>query len=82
MDFVSVPKNVHQQNRLIHSNLKELFQIFKITYSDVKISYSNFWAKWCILPSVCATHSVCAYTYHQKKDLPIGFAYGVWLITF
>ena len=64
-DFVSVRKagqRVHIQKRLISSNLKETYYLFKEKYPDKKIGFSNFadvypkhcfsWSKW---------HTFCVY---------------------
>ena len=71
-DYVSISKNVHQQKRLLLSNLKELFISFKQKHEDIKIGYSKFCSlrpKWCILPGANGTHSVCVCTYHQNTKL-------------
>ena len=74
-DFVSVRQaegRVHVQKRLILSNLKETYQLFKEKYPDQKIGFSKFAdvrPKHCILAGASGTHSVCVCTIHQNVKL-------------
>ena len=74
-DFVSVRKaegRVHVQKRLVLSNLKETYQLFKEKYPDTKIGFSKFAdvrPTHCVLAGVSGTHSVCVCTIHQNVKL-------------
>ena len=74
-DFVSVRQaegRVHIQKRLILSNLKETYQLFKEKYPDQKIGFSKFAdvrPKHCVLAGASGTHSVCVCTIHQNVKL-------------
>ena len=74
-DFVSVrvgDGRVHLQKRLILSNLKEAYQLFKQMNPTQKIGFSKFAElrpKHCILAGASGTHSVCVCTMHQNVVL-------------
>lgn len=76
-DFVSVRKGgqrVHMQKRLILSNLKEAYQLFKDRFSNESIGFSKFAElrpKHCVLAGASGTHSVCVCTIHQNVKLMI-----------
>ena len=60
------------QKRLVLGNLKELFELFKTTYTDEKIGFSKFAElrpKHCVLAGGSGTHSVCVCTLHQNVKL-------------
>ncbi|SMN01563.1 hypothetical protein SPONN_2634 [uncultured Candidatus Thioglobus sp.] len=74
-DFVSVKQGaqrVHIQKRLVLSNLKETYQLFKDKYPDEKIGFSTFAQlrpSQCVLAGASGTHSVCVCTIHQNVKL-------------
>ena len=74
-DFVSVKqgeKRVHVQKRLVLSNLKEAYLLFKEKFPDDKIGFSKFAElrpKHCVLAGASGTHSVCVCTIHQNVKL-------------
>jgi hypothetical protein len=74
-DFVSVKqggKREHVQKRLVLSNLKEAYQLFKEKFPDEKIGFSKFAElrpKQCVLAGASGTHSVCVCTIHQNVKL-------------
>ena len=76
-DFVSVKSEhgrEHVQKRLILSNLKELYQLFKQDYPLERVGFSKFAElrpKHCILAGAKGTHSVCVCTIHQNVKLMI-----------
>lgn len=76
-DFVSVRidgQSVHMQKRLILSNLKETYQLFKDKFPDEKIGFSKFAElrpRHCVLAGGSGTHSVCVCTIHQNVKLMI-----------
>ena len=74
-DFVSVKQDerrVHVQKRLILSNLREVYQSFKVKFPTEKVGFSKFAElrpKHCILAGASGTHSVCVCTIHQNVKL-------------
>lgn len=74
-DFVSVKQGgqrVHVQKRLVLSNLKEAYQLFKDKHPDEKIGFSKFAElrpSQCVLAGASGTHSVCVCTIHQNVKL-------------
>ena len=61
-----------RQNRLILSNIKEIYSQFKKENPDRKIGFSTFALlrpKWCIPVGAAGTHNVCVCTYHQNVKL-------------
>ena len=74
-DFVSVKqegKQVHVQKRLILSNLKEVYQLFKEKFPTDSIGFSKFAElrpKHCILAGASGTYAVCVCTIHQNVKL-------------
>lgn len=74
-DFVSIRTpngRVHEQKRLILSNLKELHASFKKQNSSVKVSFSKFAMlrpKNCVLAGASGTHSVCVCKLHQNPKV-------------
>ncbi len=74
-DFVSVKQceeRVHVQKRLVLSNLKEAYQLFKEKYLNEKIGFSKFAElrpKHCVLAGASGTHSVCVCIIHQNVKL-------------
>ena len=71
-DFVSVKRNVHEQKKLLLSNLKELFSEFGKRNPNVKVGFSSFCMlrpKCCCLVGQSGTHSVCVCTEHQNIKL-------------
>lgn len=62
------------QKRLILSNLKEAYIIFKEKYPQMKVGFSKFAElrpKHCVLVGKSGTHSVCVCTTHQNIKLMI-----------
>ena len=76
-DFVSVKQGeqrVQEQKRLILSNLKELYRLFKDNFPTEKVGFSKFAElrpKHCVLAGASGTHSVCVCTIHQNVKLMI-----------
>ena len=76
-DFVSVKQGeqrVHIQKRLILSNLREAYQLFKDRFPTETVGFSKFAdlrPKHCILAGASGTHSVCVCTIHQNVKLMI-----------
>ena len=74
-DYVSVKQadeRVQVQKRLVLSNLKEVYQVFKEKYPDKPIGFSKFAdlrPKHCILAGASGTHAVCVCTIHQNVKL-------------
>ena len=74
-DFVSVKQgeqHTHIQKRLVLSNLRELYQLFKNKFPNEKVGFSKFAAlrpKQCVLAGASGTHSVCVCTIHQNVKL-------------
>jgi len=76
-DFVSVIVDGHKiqmQKRLILNNLKELYELFKKDYPEMKCSFSKFASmrpKHCVLAGASGTHSVCVCPIHENVKLLI-----------
>ena len=74
-DFVTVKKDGKRsqiQKRLVLSNLKECYILFKERYPVEKIGFSKFAElrpKQCVLPGASGTHTVCVCTIHQNVKL-------------
>ena len=74
-DFVSAKQGkqrVHIQKRLVLSNLKEVYQLFKDTFPTEKVGFSKFAElrpKHCVLAGTSGTHAVCVCTIHQNVKL-------------
>ena len=74
-DVVSVRQGnqrVHFQKRLVLSNLKESYQLFKDKFPTKSIGFSKFAElrpKHCILAGTSGTHAVCVCTIHQNVKL-------------
>ena len=65
---------VQKQNRLVLSNLKEAYELFKDRAENPKIGFSTFCSlrpKHCKLAGSSGTHSVCVCTYHQNPKLQL-----------
>ena len=63
---------VHVQKRLVLSNLRELYQMFKDRYPNETIGFSKFAdlrPKHCVLAGASGTHSVCVCTIYQNVKL-------------
>ena len=80
-DYVSIGRNIHKQKRFLLAILKELHAIFKSKYPARQIGFSKFCSlcsKWCVLPGLLGTHSVCECTHHQNMKLilaPLGVSH-------
>ena len=60
------------QKRLILSNLRELYRLFKDKHPEQKIGFSKFAElrpRHCVLAGASGTHSVCVCTIHQNVKL-------------
>ncbi len=60
------------QKRLVLTNLKEAYLLFKGTFSELKIGSSKFAAlrpKHCVLAGASGTHTVCVCAIHQNVKL-------------
>lgn len=74
-DYVSVRQDgqrVHLQKRLILSNLKECYLLFKDRFQAERVGFSKFAQlrpKQCVLAGASGTHSVCVCTIHQNVKL-------------
>ena len=74
-DFVSVKqegKCIHVQKRLVLSNLREVYQLFKEKFPTMSIGFSKFAElrpKHCCLAGASGTHAVCVCTIHQNVKL-------------
>ena len=74
-DYVSVRQGdsrIHQQKRLVLSNLKEVYQLFKQQNPMKTISFSKYAElrpRHCVLAGASGTHSVCVCTIHQNVKL-------------
>jgi len=74
-DYVSVrqaEKRVHIQKRLILSNLREAYQLFKEKFPSKSVGFSKFAElrpKHCVLAGASGTHAVCVCTIHQNVKL-------------
>ena len=67
-----IPNSQHIQDRLVLSNLKEVYHEFKERFPDQKTGLSKFAdlrPKHCILAGASGTHSVCVCTIHQNLKL-------------
>ena len=76
-DNVSIGGNIQK----LLANLKELHPVFKLKYPARQIGFSKFCSlcsKWCVLPGLLGTHSVCECTHHQNMKLilaPLGVSH-------
>ena len=64
-DYISIGRNMHKQKRLLLTNLKELYAIFKSKYPTRQIRFSKFCSlcpKWCVLSGSSGTHSICVHS--------------------
>lgn len=75
-DFLSIRNHdgirEHVQKRLILSNLKELFEFFKLRFPDEKIGFSTFASlrpEHCVLAGSSGTHTACVCSVHQNIKL-------------
>ena len=74
-EFVSVrvgANRIHVQKRLVLSNLKETYRLFKEKFPAKTLGFSKFAElrpKHCILAGASGTHSVCVCTIHQNVKL-------------
>ena len=74
-DYVSVrqaEERVHVQKRLVLSNLKEVYQLFKEMFPNKTIGFSKFAElrpKHCVLAGASGTPAVCVCTIHQNVKL-------------
>ena len=74
-DYVSVKQGetrIHIQKRLVLSNLKEVYHLFKEKYPTTTVGFSKFaelHPKQCVLAGASGTHSVCVCTIHQNVKL-------------
>ena len=74
-DFVSVRQEagrVQVQKRLVLTNLKEAYLLFKDKFPGHKLGFSKFAAlrpKHCILAGASGTHTVCVCAIHQNVKL-------------
>lgn len=74
-DFVSVKigdRREHVQKRLLLSNLKEIYCLFKDKFPGYKIGFSKFAdlrPKNCVLVDASGSHNVCVCTIHQNAKL-------------
>ena len=74
-DYVSVKQGetrIHIQKRLVLSNLKEVYHLFKEKYPTTTVGFSKFAElrpKQCVLAGASGTHSVCVCTIHQNVKL-------------
>lgn len=76
-NYVTVRENgekIHKQKRLILSNLKETYHLFKKKYPHLKIGFSKFCElrpKHCVLPGANGTHSICVCAIHENVSKTI-----------
>lgn len=75
-DYVSIRNDEgerrHVQKRLILSNLKELYVLFRSKYTETKIGFSTFVSlrpKNCVLAGMSGTHTVCVCAIHENVKL-------------
>ena len=74
-DFISVRQGhqrVHVQKRLVLTNLKESYQLFKDKFPTKSVGFSKFAdlrPKHCVLAGASGTHDVCVCTIHQNVKL-------------
>ena len=67
-----VKHRIHVQKRLILSNLREAYQLFKEKFPHTIIGFSKFaqlHPKHCVLAGASGTHAVCVCTIHQNVKL-------------
>ncbi len=60
------------QKRLVLTNLRELYRLFKDSHPEQKVGFSKFAElrpKHCVLAGASGTHSVCVCTIHQNVKL-------------
>ena len=57
------------QRRLILSNLRELYNLFKDKHPEQKIGFSKFAELRCVLAGASGTHAICVCTIHQNMNL-------------
>jgi len=76
-DYISVKvdgQRMQMQKRLVLNNLKELYNLFKNNYPNLKCSFSKFASlrpKHCVLAGSSGTHSVCVCPIHENVNLLI-----------
>lgn len=77
-DYVSVKKDdgqrIHVQKRLILSNVKELYELFRLRYPEKQIGFSMFAflrPRHYVLAGASGTHTVCVCSMHQNIKLMI-----------
>lgn len=75
-DYISIRNDEGQriktQRRLILSNLKELYVIFRERNAALKIGFSMFASlrpKHCVLAGGSGTHTICVCSIHQNIKL-------------
>jgi len=71
-DCVSIRRGVHEQKRLLLSNLAELYEAFIRDHEGVKIGITNFCSlkpKWCVSAGQAGTHQQCVCQTHQNIKL-------------
>lgn len=64
----------HVQKRLMLSNVKETFVLFKKEHPDLKVGWTSFALlrpKQCVLAGTGGTHSVCVCPIHENVKLAI-----------
>ena len=70
--YISISLETHQQKRLLLSNLKELYQEFKVKNPTIGIGLSKFASlcpKLCVAIAASGTHLVCVCSIHQNATL-------------
>ena len=76
-DFLSIMENgerKHIQQRLVLSNLKEVYQLFSEKYPNIRIGFSKFAElrpKECVFAGASGTHCECVCPIHQNVKLMI-----------
>jgi len=71
-DSLSIDCCQHKQKCFLLCNDNELFAVFKLKRSEVKLGFSKFYSvrpKWRILAGAVGTHSVCVCVMHQNMKL-------------
>lgn len=74
-DYATIWENgmkLQRQKRLIMGNLKEIFILFKESYSNIAIGFSKFAElrpKQCLLAGATGTHTICLCVAHQNFKL-------------
>ncbi|XP_044579666.1 uncharacterized protein LOC123261861 [Cotesia glomerata] len=75
-DYLSIRnddgKREHVQKRLILSNLKELYELFKERHPDCRVGFSKFASlrpQHCVLAGSSGTHTICVCSIHQNVKL-------------